>query len=145
MPEESRRAPLPLVAAHVALIEHAESLASRLIAGDAPRVAEWEELTRAFEARLTYEEKALFPAFAGRSSERRALIERRVQDHAVICELLVDVGEQLRRRAVCPVTVELLLDLLREHTAIESHQLDRWIELDARGWSHPLGRVLTDR
>lgn len=145
MPEERRRAPLQLGAAYIHLIEHAESLATRSSAGESLQLeAKWAELTRAFEARVAFEEEVLFPAFAGRSGERRALIKRLVEDHAAMCELLLDIGRQLQRCAVCPVTIELLLDLLREHAAIESNQVDPWIELDGRGWSVALERVPTD-
>lgn len=104
---------------------------------------DWASFMTAVEARCVFEEEVLFPAFRAHDPDRRKLVQQLVEEHAAIRQLLVEIGGQIRRRSLRETTVDLVTELLRDHLAVESAQLDPWIELDPRKWSLPLGRVPT--
>lgn len=104
---------------------------------------DWAAFISAIDARVAFEEEVLLPVFGAHDPDRRALAKRLVEEHAALHQLLVELGRQIRRHNLRETTAELVAELLHEHAAIESVNIDPWIELDPRKWSLALQRVPT--
>jgi hemerythrin-like domain-containing protein len=143
--EDSSDRPLGAIAqAYVELIQRLDELCGRVRAQEWSVLASaWPQFVIDFEDRCKLEEEVLFPAYAEQGGEARALVKQLVEEHAAMRQLVSETSHQIRRRRMRPVTQELLIDLLREHAAVETQHLDPWIALDVRDWSLRLRRVPT--
>jgi hypothetical protein len=138
------RATGPLAQAYVALLQQLErlrALASRREWSEVEK--ESPEFVRAFEERCAFEEEVLLPAYAAQGREARTLVQRLVEEHAAMRQLVAETARQLRRRCVRPVTQDLLVELMRDHAALESEHFDSWLALEHRHWSPQSPRVPT--
>ena len=106
------------------------------------RVGDWRDLDavwRAFaddlEAHLAFEEEVLFPAYSHGSRERRELVRRLVGEHAAIRQLLEHIGVDIQLHTIRATTIEVFIDLMREHAAIENTELYPWLDLEGRALS----------
>lgn len=121
---------------HIAFDRRFDDLCGRAQAGDWRDLdGEWESFAADIESHLAFEETVLFPVFAKQSVECRALVKRLVLEHAVIRELIEEIGIAIQLHQVRAWTIEVLVELMREHAAIESERIYPWIELEARPWS----------
>jgi hypothetical protein len=128
--------------AYVELEARLAELLVRARAGQWPGLeGDWADFMTAVAARCAYEEELLFPAYGAHDADRRALVKQLVEEHAAMHQLLAEIGRQIHRRSVRETTVELVTEVLRDHAAIESANIDPWIDLDPRKWSLGLGRV----
>ena len=106
------------------------------------RLGDWHELDEVWgafsadvKAHLRFEEDMLFPAFAKRGTEYRKLVQRFVVEHAVFRELLDEIANAIQLHVIRAWTIEVFLELMREHAAEENERLYPWVELEARGWT----------
>jgi hemerythrin-like domain-containing protein len=130
------RAALRLHDDHVDFDRRFDELCPRLLAGDWRGLdVAWRALAADVDAHLQFEEEVLFPVFAKQSTECRDLVKRLVLEHAVIRELLEEIAIGIQLHQVRPWTIEVVIDLMREHAAVESERLYPWIELEGRPWS----------
>ncbi|HWB82321.1 MAG TPA: hemerythrin domain-containing protein [Nannocystaceae bacterium] len=143
--EDAQHRPLGALAdAYVELIQRFDALCGHARAQEWSVLAhEWPHFVASVDDRCRLEEEVLLPAYAEQGPAARALVKQLVEEHAALRQLITETSRQIRRRHMRPVTQELLLDLLREHAALESQNLDPWIALDVRDWSLQLRRVPT--
>jgi hemerythrin-like domain-containing protein len=132
----------PLADAYAVLLQQLERLRAAAGRAEWSEVErEWPDFVRAFEERCTFEERVLLPAYAAQGREARTLVQRLIEEHAAMRQLVAETARQLRHRCLRPVTQDLLVELVRDHAAIESEHLDPWIALDPRRWSLQLRRI----
>ena len=121
---------------HVDFDRRFDVLCGRALAGDWRDLdAEWAAFSTDIEAHLAFEETVLFPAFAKQSAECSALVKRLALEHAVIRELIEEIAIAIQLHQVRAWTIELLVELMREHAAVENERIYPWAELEARPWS----------
>ena len=95
----------------------------------------WGALATDLEAHLAFEEDVIFPAYAKQSPACRDLVKRLVAEHAVIRELFEEIGVTIQLHAIRAWTIEVLVELLREHAAVENERIYPWVALEARTWA----------
>ena len=70
-----------------------------------------------------FEDEVVFPGIARRNLAGGELIRRLVAEHAAMEQLLEEMVEQFRRRELRTTTLEIFLDLWREHAALEDARI----------------------
>lgn len=130
------RAALRLHDDHIDFDRRFEDLCGRARAGDWHDLDEvWSQFAADVEAHLAFEEDVLFPAYAKQSQECKELVKRLVGEHAVLRELLLEIGVAIQLHDIRVWTIEVFVELLREHAAVENEHIYPWVELEARQWS----------
>ena len=113
-----------------------DDLCARAQMGDWHELDEvWGAFAADVEAHLAFEEDVLFPAFAKQSTDCRKLVNRLDVEHAVIRELLEEIGLSIQLHVIRVWTIEVFVELMREHAEVENERLYPWVELEARSWS----------
>jgi len=78
-----------------------------------------------------FEDEVVFPAIARRNLAGAELIRRLVAEHAAMEQLMEEIVEQFRRHELRTTTLEIFLDLWREHAALEDARIYCRIEPQA--------------
>jgi iron-sulfur cluster repair protein YtfE (RIC family) len=78
-----------------------------------------------------FEDEVIFPGIARRNLASAELIRRLVAEHAAMQQLLEEIVEQFGRHEVRTTTLEIFLDLWREHAALEDARIYGRIEPQA--------------
>ena len=101
-----------------------DDLMGRALMGD------WRDLDEAWSSfasdlcdHLVFEEQAVFPVYAEQSKECRRLVEKLTAEHETIRELLDEIGVSVQTHEVRAYTIAALVQLLREHAALENTRI----------------------
>jgi hemerythrin-like domain-containing protein len=118
---------------HIAFDRRFDELRGRVLASDWPGLdAAWAAFSTDIEAHLAFEEAVLFPAYAKQGTECRALVKRLGVVHVAIRALIDEIRAAIRSRELRIWTIEVFVELMREHVAVENERIYPGIEHDAR-------------
>lgn len=103
------------------------SILARARSGDWHELDEvWDQLAEDLKEHFEFEEELVFPAFAERGDDCRALVEQLRNEHAEVRRSLDDLGVQIQLHEIPTAAVEALLKLLRTHAELENLRIYPW-------------------
>jgi iron-sulfur cluster repair protein YtfE (RIC family) len=101
-----------------------DDLMARALMGD------WRDLDEAWSSfasdlcdHLAFEERAVFPVCAEQDKECRRLVAKLTAEHDTIRELLDEIGVSIQTHEVRAYTIAALVQVLREHAALENARI----------------------
>lgn len=119
---------------HIAFDRRFAELRGRVLAGDwVDLEAAWATFAIDIGAHLAFEEAVLFPPYAARGEECRALVKRLGVVHVAIRALMDDIRAAIQARELRIWTLEVFVALMREHVAVEDERIYPGIERDTLG------------
>lgn len=128
IPESARR----LATDHEAFERTLFNLLGRVRSGDWHELDEvWDKLVDDVEDHFEFEETSVFPAFAERNEDCRALVNRLRDEHGQVRRSLGELGIQIQLHEVPAAAIKALVELLREHADLENLRIYPWAEAAA--------------
>lgn len=122
-----------LASDHLAFERTFFSILARARSGDWHELDEvWDDLVDDLEEHFQFEETLLFPAFAERGADCRALVEQLRSEHAQVRRSLEELGVQIQLHEIPTAAVEALLKALRQHAELENLRIYPWAKAAGR-------------
>jgi hypothetical protein len=94
--------------------------------------AVWSDFAAAVTAHLAFEERDILPSLRFAGADERALVRRLEEEHAAIRQLLQDLGVQIQLHTIRAGTVDVFLQIMRDHAALENERIYPWLEARER-------------
>ena len=109
---------------HIAFDRRFDELRGRVLAGDWPDLEEaWATFSIDIGAHLAFEEAVLFPAYAEKGADCRALVKRLGVVHVAIRALMDEIRAAIEAHELRIWTLEVFVALMREHVAVENERI----------------------
>jgi hypothetical protein len=113
---------------HVDFVARFADIEERARSGDWQELDEvWSRFAADVEAHLVFEEREALPILARQGLHERALVRHLQADHAAIRHLLDEIGAQIQLHVIRAATIEVFLELMRDHAAVEDERLYPWL------------------
>ena len=114
---------------HIAFDRRFDELRARVLAGDwVDLEAAWATFSIDIGAHLAFEEAVLFPPYAEKGAECRALVKRLGVVHVAIRALMDEIRAAIQAHELRMWTLEVFVALMREHVAVEDERIYPGIE-----------------